>query len=262
MKFNTTFRNVLALTVAVAGAFTATSASAQTRVDLDQDLWNTFNDTFVQDEQAFLSNASQFEVDLNDLIYTGYGENNALEVFFVNEGAGYHNALSLSVGGSSITNTVFSDISAENSVYQRNNDTAALELGQGVSFLPSELTPEAVFGTAIELILNADGSDKYVYSTDEDKNVDGLQHVVGYNYNDGVDDWLILGFEDLYGELGASGADGSNPGFNNQNSDRDFNDVVIALRGVTTKEAVPEPGMMLGLGALATVGALRRRKSA
>jgi len=260
MKSTQLFGRILGLAVVAAGAFTATSASAQTRVDLDQNLLNTFNSTFVQDEQAFLSNAGQFQVDLNDLIYTGYGENNALEVFFINEGAGYRNALSLGVGGSSVQNSVFSDISSANSVVSESD--GALDLGQGVSFLPSELTPEAVFGSAIELTLNANGSSKYVYSTDESKNVDGLQHVVGYNYNDGVDDWLILGFEDLYGELGASGADGSNPGFNNQNSDRDFNDVVIALRGVTAKESVPEPGMVMGLAGAAALGALRRRKSA
>lgn len=260
MKFNKTVRNAAATLIAAASVFSATSASAQTRVDLDQNLLDTFNTQFVQDEQAFLSNAGQFQVDLNDLIYTGYGDDNALEVYFINEGAGFRNSLSLGVDGSSIQNNVFSDISSTQSVLSEGN--GVLDLGQGVSFLPSDLTPEAVFGSAIELTLNANGSSQYVYSTDESQNVDGLQHVVGYNFNDGVDDWLILGFEDLYGELGASGADGSNPGFNNQNSDRDFNDVVIALRGVTTKESVPEPGMMLGLGAAAAVGALRRRKSA
>ncbi len=257
MKFQLAAR-ILGVAIVAAGALSANSASAQSRVDLDQSTLDFFNQEFVQDESAFLSNADQFQVNLNDLVYTGYGENNALEVFFINEGAGYRNALSLNVDGSGVMNNVFSDISSTSSVLSETD--GVLDLGQGVSFLPTELTPEAAIGSSIELILNANGSSQYIYSTDESKNVDGLQHVVGYNYNDGVDDWLILGFEDLYGELGATGEDANNLGFDNQRSDRDFNDVVIAVRGLSAdSQDVPEPGMMLGLAGVVG-GLLKLRK--
>lgn len=50
----------------------------------------------------------------------------------------------------------------------------------------------------------------------------------------------------------------NNRPFNNQNSDRDFNDTVIAIRGLST-QAVPEPGMMMALAGV-TAGLLKLRK--
>ncbi len=243
------FGRILGVAIAAAGAFTATSASAQTRIDLDENLLNFFNDTYVQDETAFLSDAEQFQVDLNDIVYTGYGEGKNLDIFLVNEGAGFHNSLTLNGVGGGIE--VFDDISAEDSQFQRSNDTFAMELGEGLRFNQNDLTPEITLGSAFEFLLHTpeddiSGNGGYTFSTTGTDNPDGLQHAVGYNYTDGEGtDWLILGFEDLYGPQ--SGV-----------SDRDFNDVVFAVRGASAQD-VPEPGMMLGIVGVAA-GLLKLRK--
>lgn len=254
------FARILGIAVVAAGALGATGASAQTRVDLDKSLLEIFNANYVQNERAFLDNAVDNQVDLTKLVYKGHGKQKALDIFFVNEGAKSRNALSLGVNGSDLRNLVFGDISSTESVFAEAD--GVLTLGQGVRYMPNELEPVAQIGSAIELFLKnktrSTGTAQYEYSTTLSKNADGLQHVVGYNYNDGKDNWLILGFEDLYGQLGATGVDMNNRPFNNQNSDRDFNDTVIAIRGLST-QAVPEPGMMMALAGV-TAGLLKLRK--
>ena len=99
-----------------------------------------------------------------------------------------------------------------------------------------------------------------IFGTQTASNADGLQHVVSYAY----ENYIILGFEDLYGDKGATGG-------KNQNSDRDFNDTVLVLdigaanvRELVspTRKKVPEPSVMLPLVGAATFGLsrLRRRK--
>jgi hypothetical protein len=252
MKLNTTVRNLTAFAVAAAGALSATAASAApTAVELDKNLLQTFNTSYVQNESVFVNNASSLSVDLSKLTFAKGAS--SLDVFFVNEGAGYRNQLTFS-GGSYADQMIFDDISSKKSVVKEAD--GKLKLGQGFSFGNGLKA-----GDALDFTLISNKRSDYTFGTSMDTNVDGLQHVIGYEYFDGTDNWLILGFEDLYGDLRANGQD-SATGLYNENSDRDFNDVVIAVRGATTREAVPEPGMMLGLGGAAAVGALRRRKAA
>jgi hypothetical protein len=253
MKKTQFFRNAAVTLFAAAGALSATAASAApTAVQLDQNLWKTFNTNYVQNESVFVNNASSLSVDLSKLTFAKGAD--SLDVFFINEGAGYRNQLTFS-GGSYDDQMIFDDISSKKSVLSEKN--GKLKLGQGFSY-----TDGLSAGDAVDFTLISNKRSNYLFGTDMATNVDGLQHVVGYEYFDGTDNWLILGFEDLYGELGAKGKD-AKTGLTNEKSDRDFNDVVIAVRGLSARQqAVPEPGMMLGLGAAAAVGALRRRKSA
>jgi hypothetical protein len=103
-------------------------------------------------------------------------------------------------------------------------------------------------------------------------NIDGLQHAVGY----GIGDFLLLGKEDLYGDLWAKGQD-AKTGKWNENSDRDFNDVVVAVKlgeknisrlvkesNSVKSASTPEPTAalpMVVIGAFGLMG-LRRRKAA
>ncbi len=252
MKSTHLFRNAAATLIAAAGVLSATAASAApTAVQLEQGLLDQFNTDYVQDEQAFLSNASSLEVDLSTLTFADGAD--SIDIFFVNEGAGYRNQLSFT-GGTYEDEMIFDDIASRDSVLREWN--GPLSLGQGFSY-----TSGLNAGDSVTFDLLSDGRSDYVFGTGT--NVDGLQHVVGYEYTDDLgENWIILGFEDLYGELDASGIDAAT-GLENEGSDRDFNDVVIAVRGLSAESAsVPEPGMVMGLAGAAALGALRRRKSA
>ncbi|NJN32345.1 MAG: DUF4114 domain-containing protein [Synechococcales cyanobacterium RM1_1_8] len=224
-------------------------------LQLNENLWKAFNTNYVQNESVFVNNANSLSVDLSKLTFAKGA--NSLDVFFINEGAGYRNQLTFS-GGSYNNQMIFDDISSKDSVVKESN--GKLKLGQGFSF-----TGGLKAGDAVDFTLISNKRSNYTFGTNMATNVDGLQHAIGYEYFDGTDNWLILGFEDLYGDLKAQGTD-SKTGLKNEGSDRDFNDVVVALRGVSTREfssqAVPEPGMMLGLAGAAAVGVLRRRQVA
>lgn len=252
MKLTQLFRNAAAATVIAVGTLSASAASAApSAVQLDQGLLDLFNSNYVQDESAFLNNASSFQVDLGQLTFAKGA--NSLDIFFINEGAGYRNQLAFT-GGTYSGEMIFDDIASSQSVLPEAN--GPLSLGQGYSY-----TNGLSAGDAVDFTLISNKRSNYVFGTDMATNVDGLQHVVGYEYFDGIDNWLILGFEDLYGDLGATGVDPAT-GLRNEGSDRDFNDVVIAVRGLSTQPvAVPEPGMVMGLAGAAAIAALRRRKS-
>jgi hypothetical protein len=79
-------------------------------------------------------------------------------------------------------------------------------------------------------------------SVEDTKNADNLQHVTTYQYNE----FLILAFEDLY-----------------KGGDKDYNDVVFAVRGLTDTQSqdVPEPASALALLGLAAAGYATKRLS-
>jgi hypothetical protein len=150
---------------------------------------------------------------------------------------------------------IFKDISSSDSVLPEAN--GSLKLGQGVSL--GNFTGLTYLNFFLKA--NAYYGGKYVYGADTQANPDGLQHVIAYNYFDRVENqnYVILGFEDLYGSYRTTGG-------LNQNSDRDFNDVVIAVKGITGDAAVPVPEPLTMMGAFSSVlfGSLiyaRRRRN-
>lgn len=132
-----------------------------------------------------------------------------------------------------------------------NNGLGAMALGDGARLGSFEA------GTQLDFFIRANGArnpNGRIYGADASQNADGLQHVIAYEYFDEVaqENYVIIGFEDLYG---AHYDDGGN-------SDRDFNDVVFAVRGVTGQRVAtaqtPEPTAVLGLVGIAGLLGLRR----
>ncbi|MBW4610213.1 MAG: DUF4114 domain-containing protein [Hassallia sp. WJT32-NPBG1] len=84
---------------------------------------------------------------------------------------------------------------------------------------------------------------KGIFSLDQDLNPDGLQHAVAYYYKD----YLVLGFEDLWG-----------------GGDQDYNDTVFAIDiGKANARAVanvPEPSVAAAMFAIAAFGLIKTRR--
>jgi len=213
---------------------------------------------FVQAERVALPNADQFLLDPSKLTLS-YDHN--VKVYFINEGAGYRNQLAYEATGStSQTGLIFSDISSAESVGAWGGD--ALNLGDSVDLGLVKA------GTQLDFWLRADGLNRgrnaNIFGTQTADNPDGLQHVVAYAYNN----YLLLGFEDLYGERGATGIDPTT-GKANEQSDRDFNDAVFVIDlgedNIRELVDVPEPSSalaLLGAGLLGMISLRRRAKFA
>lgn len=192
-------------------------------------------DNFVQDEQAFLNDAGLYELDASTLTFAYDAK--PVEIYFIDEGAGFiTNDLLVSINGS-YKQIVFGDISCSDCTLKEDNGKYLRGDGVSLGFQPA--------GTSLDLSLSV--LDLFNYTAPGELNPDGLQHIVAFKFGE----WAILGFEDLYGP----------------DSDRDFNDVVLAIRGVrgvaANAQSVPEPSAMValfGMGAFGLLG-LRRRKN-
>ncbi|MEH1817841.1 MAG: DUF4114 domain-containing protein [Nostoc sp.] len=222
-----------------------------------------FNDVpfqqFVQAESAALPNSGQFKLDPSKL---NLKYDHDVSVYFINEGASFRNQLAFDAAGTTNkSGLLFNDISCEGAGCVGDWGGNALKLGDGVNI--GNITA----GTQLDFWLRADGLSRgtyaNIYGTDTASNADGLQHAVAYAYNN----YILLAFEDLYGDLYASGVD-SKTGKWNEGSDRDFNDVVVVLDiGEANVKAligasVPEPSVTLSMFAVGAVGmfGLRRRR--
>lgn len=230
----------------VASLFTATSAQAfsPTASPLPSDLLGFFNQEFVQPERMEITNPSAYKLDPASLVFANGAD--PVELFFVNEGAGMIGSLFTTINGAP-EQQVIEKISSQESIIAEAN--GPLSLGQGWNL------GQQAAGTSLGFSLAPWQGSNWRYGADPTQNPDGLQHMVAYQYLD----WVVIGFEDLFGELGATGG-------NNQNSDRDFNDVVFAIRGVAGTRIdqppadVPEPSALLALFGVGAFGALGRRR--
>ncbi|QLE44205.1 DUF4114 domain-containing protein [Nostoc sp. C052] len=222
-----------------------------------------FNDApfqqFVQAESVALPNSGQFKLDPSKL---NLKYDHDVSVYFINEGAGYRNQLAFDAAGTTNkSGLLFNDISCEGDGCVGGWGGNALKLGDGVNI--GNITA----GSQLDFWLRADGLNRgtsaNIFGTNTASNADGLQHAVAYAYNN----YILLAFEDLYGDLYASGVD-SKTGKWNEGSDRDFNDVVVVLDiGEANVKAligasVPEPSVTLSIFAVGAVGmfGLRRRR--
>ncbi|MBD1915547.1 MULTISPECIES: DUF4114 domain-containing protein [Cyanophyceae] len=188
--------------------------------------------------QGFLA---QYELDTSKLFWNGV---DPVEVYFINEGAGYRNQLFYTAtnasGGLTSSGKIFDDISSRDSKLSESN--GPLALGQGVSL------GAFVGATQLDFMIKSNGKNggNTMLGTNAAANPNGLQHVVAFQHQD----WIILGFEDIVG-----------------GGDRDYNDVIFAVRGIQhgapPAEDVPEPSALLGIAALGIGGftTLRRRKA-
>lgn len=240
-------KGLVGATAAIASLLSATVAQAVAPgLSLSNDLWSYFNG-FVQSERLELQGANTLLLDPNSLRWAN-GVDPA-EVYFINEGAGFRNALYYSINGGS-EQLIWGDIASPDSILPEAN--GPMELGQGFSL------GQHSGDTRLSLFLSPNGESRR-YGADPTSNPDGLQHVIARNLTVGGENWVLVGFEDLFGDLQATSG-------LNQNSDRDFNDVVVAIRGVVGRPdpstSVPEPGTMMALFGVGAFGLLNRRSKA
>lgn len=158
-----------------------------------------------------------------------------IRVYFVGEGAGYHNTLGFTltangqVGGN--PTLIFPDASSPISAY----DPAPTAVRTGsMPLLPGDFVNlgTASAGSKLDFFLISNGANggKSTFGTVAANNPDFINHVVAFAITDSP--YLILGFEDWFG-----------------GGDRDFNDVLIAVnigaRNVGSLTGAPEPSLAL-----------------
>ncbi|HEY9643358.1 MAG TPA: DUF4114 domain-containing protein [Coleofasciculaceae cyanobacterium] len=203
---------------------------------------------FVQPERMEMVNVGQFLLDPTKLKLK---QDYEVKVHFINEGAGFRNQLAYQATGAiNSSGLVFDDVSSP--------WEGGLQYGDAVSLGTLKA------GTQLDFWLRANGKNggTNIFGTNTASNEDGLQHVFAAAYKN----YLVLGFEDLYGALGAWGQD-AKTGKWNESSDRDFNDAVVVVdlgeKNVHALTSVPEPSMTLGLMSVGAVGlmGLRRRQN-
>lgn len=178
------------------------------------------------------------------LVASGTGP---IDVFFINEGAGFRNALKVVIDGDPLQ-TIFPDVASPASLNPELD--GPLSLGEGRRL--GDLAAGAILDFFID-------TGNRIYGADDAENPDGLQHVIARSLTVEGDDFVLIGFEDLFGPLGAT----TPP---NEESDRDFNDVVFAVRGIAgepiheTPTGVPEPGSAIALLGLGLLGLAKRAR--
>jgi hypothetical protein len=266
---STFLRSLLATTVSLTGFVTKIETASATGFSWDNS-WTQptvlnksqtgFNDTpfqqFVQAEGVAIPNSGQFKLDPKKLKLK---YNHDVSVFFINEAAGFRNQLAFNATGTTNkSGLLFNDISCSGAGCLGVGSGSTLKVGDGVNI------GNVTAGTQLDFFLRADGLNRgnsaNIFGTQTTSNADKLQHTVAYAYNN----YIILGFEDLYGDLKASGVDPLT-GRQNENSDRDFNDVVVVLDLGKENidhliETVPEPSVTLSMGVVAAIGALKLRR--
>lgn len=236
-------------------------------LSLRGDLLDTFS-SYVQSEGVAFDELALPQLDASDLYWDGV---DPVEVFFIDEGAGFKNQLLFSSNDQPLQ-TIFSDVSGVNSTMGSADGVLALGEGRGLGTFDGP--------TQLSFFINSDGArnnnNHNLYGADEytgqivdgkEVNSDGLSHLIAYNYFDEVEqeNYTIIGFEDLWGAQGTRSQEMN--GFNYA-VDRDFNDVVFAVKGLSQgappSQEVPEPSALLGLIGMTLLGSkgLKRKLAA
>lgn len=178
---------------------------------------------------------SRFPLDASKLLMSQPVDN--LRIYFIGEGAGYHNSLGINLSGQGLSSgdplLVFPDASSLSSGMR--NQRFSLQPGDFVD------VGEVEKGAFLNFFLIANGANggSRIWSMDKDSNSDGINHVVSYSFEESP--YLLIGFEDLPG-----------------GGDRDFNDLVFAvnagventssmLKATVTDFAVSDKGSTLTL---------------
>ncbi|WP_309383886.1 DUF4114 domain-containing protein [Cerasicoccus frondis] len=209
----------------------------------------TFIDANLGESQA-VSNLSTVSLDPSKLYLHADA---SVRVYFLGEGAGYHNTLGYNTDGGSIDSgdplLIFPDASSVNSYYTYGDVNTWR--AESAPLMPGDFVDLGVLeaGTQLDFFLIANGAygGSDIWSTDTSVNADGLVHTVSLA-QDGSP-YLLIGFEDLYG-----------------GGDKDYNDLLFAVDIGAMNVAYlanPEPSTLL-IVALFTIGVLyaaRRQKS-
>ncbi|MGC1308105.1 MAG: DUF4114 domain-containing protein [Phormidesmis sp.] len=234
--------------------FTFATGAEAADLALRGDLLEVFS-SYVREERMAFNELDLPELDASNLYWNGTVDD--VEVFFVNEGAAYKNQL-LFTANDGPMEIIFNNISSRQSILKESSGVLSLGEGRALSGFsgPTQLS-FFLKANGFNGGKNIYGSKEFMNSTVDGKTVnpDGLSHLIAYNYFDEVDQesYTIIGFEDLYGPLKKGG------------SDRDFNDVVFAVRGLVEgkpeEKDIPEPSALLGLIGLAAMGRCLRRMS-
>jgi hypothetical protein len=181
-------------------------------------------------------------------------------VYFVGEGAGYHNTLgfnTLMAGDTTPAKAltgdaqiIFPDASSTVSSYSASGTEYTRTTKEPL--LAGDFVDLGIFksGTTLDFFLIADGANggKNAYAAPSTRNPDKLDHVVAFALPDSP--YLIIAFEDMYG-----------------GGDRDYNDVIFALdigrANIQNLISTPEPQTWAILGGfLGILFLLHRRQSA
>lgn len=181
-----------------------------------------------------------------------------VRVYFLGEGAGYHNTLGINLAGSGVTagvpQLIFPDASSRSSWFgpgQVGGVNGALRSG-------SEPLAAGDFvdlgtlkaGQKLDFFMIADGAQAYrpslarVWTANAKTNSDGLQHMASFAVQDSA--YLLLSFEDMAG-----------------GGDMDYNDLVFAVEiGAKNVQALanPEPHEVLTFLLLGVVVYVVRRR--
>ncbi|MGD1906639.1 MAG: DUF4114 domain-containing protein [Leptolyngbyaceae cyanobacterium] len=199
---------------------------------------------FVYGERDPFDNPAAQRLDASQLLLDA---NHEVRVFFLDEGAGKRNDLFYSTTGPTTQNgTVFEDISCKAGCAISETD-GNVNIGDWVNL--GNFQAGTLFDFTLGAINRTDGQTD-LYRTQPSLNPDGLDHIVAYEYKDRV----VIGFEDLFGPLGATGG-------RNEGSDRDFNDTVFVVdMPVTQSTSVPEPTSILGTAIVSIFGIIYHRK--
>ena len=175
-------------------------------------------------------------------------------VYFLGEGAGYHNSVGFNTSGSGVSSgdpkLMFPDASSP--VDTSSPSWNGVRRTASEPLLPGDFVDLGTNGpgTTLDFFLISNGANggKNVFSTNTASNPDHVNHVVAFTTPNSP--YLMIGFEDMW----AGG-------------DRDFNDELFAvdIGAVNLKAltAAPEPSMWLVLASfLLPVAWLKRRRAA
>ncbi|MEO0793786.1 MAG: DUF4114 domain-containing protein [Verrucomicrobiota bacterium] len=201
-------------------------------------------------ERQGITNLSSISLDPSKL----YLSNDAnVRVYFVGEGAGYHNTLGYNTDGASVNSgdplLIFPNASSVDSYYQHGDENAWRS--SSAPLMPGDFVDLGLLeaGSQLDFFLIANGArgGSMVWSTDDSANADGLVHTVSLA-EDGSP-YLLIGFEDLYG-----------------GGDRDYNDLLFAVDIGAANVAYlanPEPStwLIMGLFVVGVFYIARRRQT-
>lgn len=198
---------------------------------LSYETWSLIDDGINGERQA-LSNGQLVQLDTSKLTWQAGVKD--VEVFFINEGAGYHNQFYYSTEGRNNLQTIWEDASSEYSI---------LANGGPLSLGERHVLGDFAGDTRLDFFLQNPQGD--LFGAIAEDNIDQLIHLTTYQ----AGDLLVLAYEDITG-----------------GGDRDYNDVVIAVRGLvdTSTADVPEPAStasLVGFGVVGTLLARRKRQA-